>query len=298
MSNAAPLPRHDFQDPRRPPAGVWKALTQWVKDAFHLTQETWQPLLTSPCTFEVIGVDLRDIREAVGLMPQPGVGMQFEFADAAMAGLLVFSQKLAVGLLADLLGDRQAEGPAPRELTDLEESLLAILFQQLATAFGETWPAAQPISNRFLEFVDRPHRTRLFGPDATVVAVRLKLKMRFGEEEGIWLLPLDAVESLLRSEAQSSDAGDRPPATVSEGLAMQLPATMVVELGRTRLKMSEIAALRVGDVIVLDQSISRLLQTSIGTCVKFRGSPGRVGPRQALLIESVVGDDAFPGSAS
>jgi len=290
MTQAATPSRHDFHDPRRLAPAAWKALTQWTRDAFHLTQETWQPTLLSPVTIEVDGIDPLDLREAIGLSPNPGLGIHIRIGNAGLPGLLALSRRQALGLLADMLGERITEWPEPRDLTELEESLLGMLCQQFAHALSETWPGAKTVPATFDSCVDRPHRTRLFPPDATLIMARIRMKSRFGEEDAFWFLPTDEVEQLIRTEGSTAEAAPSGPSMILEELALDLPVSLVAELGRTQIKMSEIAALRAGDVIVLDQSISRSLPVYIGDRVKFRAQPGRVGARQALVIESSVGD--------
>lgn len=290
MTQAATPSRHDFHDPRRLPPSAWKALNQWTRDAFHLTQETWQPTLLSPVTIEVDGVDPLEVREALGLAPSPGLGVHVRIGNAGLPGLLAMSRRQAIGLLADMLGDRITEWPEPRDLTDLEESLLGMLFQQFAHALSETWPGARTVPAVFDSSVDRPHRTRLFAPDATLIMVRIRMTSRFGAEDAFWFLPMEEIEQLIRTEGSATESAAGAPSAILEDLALDLPVSLVAELGRTRIKMSEIAALRVGDVIVLDQSISRSLPVYVGDRVKFRAQPGRVGARQALVIESSAGE--------
>lgn len=282
--------RHNFHDPRPLPPAMWKALTQWTNDSFHLAQETWQPTLLSPVTLKVDGIDTLELREALALIPQPAIGIHLRIGSGGIPGVLTFSQRQGLGLLADMLGERNTEWPAPRDLTELEESLLGMLCQQLAHAFSESWPGVKPVSCLFDGFVERPHRTRLFLPDATIIVARVGIQSRFGQEDAIWLVPMDEAEQLLRLEGSAAEGPVTGPSTILEELALELPISLIAELGKTQVKMSDIAALRVGDVLILDQSISRSLPVYVGDRIKFRAQPGRVGSRQALVIESATGD--------
>ena len=287
---AAVPSRHNFHDPRPLPPAMWKALTQWTNDSFHLAQETWPQSLLSPVTLKVDGIDTLDLREALALVPQPGLGAHFRIGSGGIPGVLALSQRQGLGLLADMLGERITEWPAPRDLTELEESLLGMLFQQLAHSISESWPGVKPVSCLFDCFLDRPHRTRLFLPDATIIVARVAFHSRFGQEDAIWMLPTDEAEQLLRVEGSNAEGAATGPSTILEELALELPIGLVAELGRTQVKMSDIAALRAGDVLVLDQSISRSLPVYVGDRIKFRAQPGRVGSRQALVIESAAGE--------
>jgi flagellar motor switch protein FliM len=285
MSQDGPPTRYDFHDPRPFAPAAWKTLKQWIGDSLHLTQETWQPTLTSPVTIHLDKVEPLDLRDSLSAIPQPACGIHLRLGPAGFPGILAISQRQALGLLADLVGEREPEWPAVRDLTELEQSLLAMLLQQMAHSISLSWPAAEPIPALFDGYIDRPHRTRLFAPDATLLCSHLTFKSRFGEEKALWLMPSDEVEDLIKQHASPTESAAQASVNLEE-LALELPMSVLVELGRTQLKMSEITALRAGDVIVLDQAINRPLQVLIEDRVKFRGQPGRVGARQALAIES------------
>jgi flagellar motor switch protein FliM len=76
------------------------------------------------------------------------------------------------------------------------------------------------------------------------------------------------------------------PKSDLEQIALELPVDVVVELGRASLRMSEIAGLQVGDLIVLDQPIDRPLLSRVSGAPRWTGVPCRVGNRQAFDIRS------------
>ncbi len=60
------------------------------------------------------------------------------------------------------------------------------------------------------------------------------------------------------------------------------------EIGRTRIPLSELLTLEVGDVIVLERRINEPIQVYIGEHEKFKATPGRSGKYRALRILEVV----------
>ncbi len=69
----------------------------------------------------------------------------------------------------------------------------------------------------------------------------------------------------------------------------EIPVEVVVELGRLKLVLRDLAALNEDDVIELDQPIDRPLELVVGGRKLARGELVMVGERVALRITEVVG---------
>jgi flagellar motor switch protein FliM len=67
-----------------------------------------------------------------------------------------------------------------------------------------------------------------------------------------------------------------------------LSVEMRAELGRTRLPVSDLMQLEVGDVIPLDRRVSEPVQVFVGAKQKFRAAAGTSARRRALRIVEVV----------
>lgn len=72
-----------------------------------------------------------------------------------------------------------------------------------------------------------------------------------------------------------------------ETLVRDLPVEAAVELGTVELSLAQLAALAPGDLLILNQRVCEPLTVRVDNRAKFRGWPGRVGPRQSLQIESL-----------
>ncbi len=68
-----------------------------------------------------------------------------------------------------------------------------------------------------------------------------------------------------------------------------IPVEVVIELGRRRMVLKEVAALDVDDVVELDQPMDRPLDLVVGGRVLARGELVMVGERVALRVTELVG---------
>lgn len=289
MTDSPRLSRLDFHDPRRLPELIWKALTSWQTEALTLAQEYWTSILAHPVSLSRVSSEPMFCGAALQAIPDPGLGVEIRIGRTPVTTLLGLSRRQVLGLVSDMLDMAGDEWPEDRELTSVEMSMVELALQRLADGIGDAWPGPQPISARLGPTIDRPRRTRLFNPDETLVVTRLNIESRFGTEECVWLLPQREFGELIEDEgAIASDVPDRAPDPNMISLAERIPVEVVVELGHAELTMNQVANLKEGDILVLDQPISRSLTASIGDQLKWTGVPRRVGSRQGFEIETTV----------
>jgi flagellar motor switch protein FliN len=79
------------------------------------------------------------------------------------------------------------------------------------------------------------------------------------------------------------------PSVVDIAFLQDIPIELVVELGRTRLTVRELAQLGRDDVVELDRSASQPLDILVGGRVFARGELVVVDDRVALRVTELVG---------
>jgi flagellar motor switch protein FliM len=67
-----------------------------------------------------------------------------------------------------------------------------------------------------------------------------------------------------------------------------LPIEIAVQLGSTSITLSQLANLRVGDMVILGQQVSAPLAAYVGAEKKLHVWAGRVGTWKAIQVESVI----------
>lgn len=68
-----------------------------------------------------------------------------------------------------------------------------------------------------------------------------------------------------------------------------IPVDVVIELGRRRMVLKELAGLEADDIVELDQPMDRPLDLVVGGKILARGELVMVGDRVALRITELVG---------
>lgn len=290
MMRANTVQAFDFRKRRHSAPAVPRPIAQWHERIGTLAGESWGKYLTKNPVWSAGRCDVCSFAEAIAELPDPALGISLALGNPAVTTLLVLEQSHILGLVADLLGMTADESASTRPLTAIEESMAQLLIAELVWAIGEAWPGRTSIPCRVGEVDRRPVLSRLFAPTDMAFVSRFTLTTESGVNECTWLIPQQALERAVSAEwpADPQAAPPRDATAQLEQLAGTLSLTLSVRLGDTRLPVSQLADLQVGDVIVLDQPITRPIIAEIEGEPKFLGFPGRIGSRQSFQVQEVV----------
>lgn len=283
------LELYDFRKPSRLAGEVQQQLVSWLTAACSIATEKWAKYLDTPLKHLVQGVETVRASVALAQIEDNGVAYRVALGDDVVQTLVVLPRPLLLMLAAGMHGEPCAELPTDRSLTPVEDTLVEFLLQQLLGAVQEAWPQQDSLTVTLGETEPVPKRTRLFKPDDNVVRMALSVGGPFGEQTWHWLAPQKGLSGLLTAPGDASVAeqlaGER---TRLESLVGAMPLDVSVRLGGAVLHVSELAGLRPGDLVLLDQPVSSPLVASVAGEARFRVWPGRIGAKQAIQIESLV----------
>lgn len=284
--NATP---YDFRKPSRLAADLEQELVAWLTSGCALVPEKWAKHLAMPIEHAVTRIETARPSDALAELSDAVVAYLVAVGPEPINTLLLLPRPLVLALVAGMLGDACTELPADRSLTPVEESLTEYLLQQLLKAIQESWPGDEPLAVNFKNGEPAPKRTRVFAPDDNIVRFTLSMRGPFGEQPWEWLLPQKGLTNLLcHSVAGLGTAQDQGARTRLESLVGEMPLEVSVRLGSAVLHVSDIVGMQAGDVVLLDQPISRPLSAAVAGATRFRVWAGRVGAKQAFQIESLV----------
>jgi len=192
-----------------------------------------------------------------------------------------------LSLVQGLLGVNNTEWPADRALTPVEMSLAKMLFERFTVGFSDAWPTRETMPTSLVRPVLRTSRARLFDPAVLLAIVQFQIVTPAGEDSIRIVSTHEQLEQLC-GEALPAPAPKATPSPKMADLAPLVPLPLSVELGRVQLSVNEAESLKLGDVLVLDQTTNDLLTARVAGRPKFQGRPGRVGGRVCFAIDAVV----------
>jgi flagellar motor switch protein FliM len=280
----------DFSNPRKPKKTKWRVLSKWHQSMCMLMTEAWNVLLTQPMTIEPAKIEPFQCRRALFELPDNSVAIHLTIGTAQFPSVMVFSRRQLHGILADILNVAGESWPEAGKFTRAEESMLSVMFQDVARSISEAIPGPEATTCMFHGMFNNPERTRLFSAVEEVFVCEISAKSRFGDEPAFWLLPKKATEQLIGEELQEDEIEDRGIHPNLVSLAQRINVDVVVELGHCDITMSQVSQLAVGDVLVLDQPIHRPLTAYASGERKWLGQPLRIGSRQGFEVVQLISE--------
>ena len=280
---------HDFTRPPRLHPDHQSKLTLWLRQAGSFLAEVFTGLsLPTTIRFESCTTDwpIDSLKD----WPDRTLAYQVTLAGCEAPSILAIPNPLAVVMISGLLGENMTEFPAERDLSAGEASVGEFLVATILGGLTEAW--ADETRGIRLQTADRElllRRSKTFKPSEPIAICRLSMETVAGTAQCCWMLPLEFVQTLFGTTQRTRNAAPDASTRVQlESLVRGMNTEVAVRLGSVQLSTPQLANLRVGDLVVLDQRVSDPLQATIGNEPRYLGWPGQVGERQAYLIDSEV----------
>jgi len=278
---------YDFRRPGRLAGDVQQLFAQWQRAISSVWGLRWSEHLPAPVEPRAAGVELVRRDELLARDGERQVTYRVDVANSSCATVVQMSSRALLGMVSGMLGEPIEELPEHRGLTDIEKTLIDLLISEFVVALNSSQTGAQA-----LEFVDggrqRFKDLRHEFPDAEeAVALKFIFETSFGPQSLTWVLSGATVSAILDRMHQPGSLAEQVASPDLLENVQAIPVQLVVRLGRARVQVAELAEMRVGDVLLLNQRLTEPLQAEVSGKVTFVGWPGRVGNRQAFQISGV-----------
>lgn len=279
---------HDFTRPLPLAPATRAILAQWLGRVNALLAEGLARL--------AISVELR-FEDSATAFPleslsewtDKSLAFQLGLEGVQASSVLAIPNPLVQELVSRVLGDGLEKVPAERDLTAAEFSIAEFLCDTIVKSLKESWLGEAPLNLSLGKPEANLRRSKLFRPTEPIVVCRSTVRTSLGESCWCWLMTNDFMARLIGLPERTQTAGEgRSSQQNLERLIRQMSTEVEVRLGSVQLTGPQLARLRVGDVVVLDQRLSDPLRAFVSGEPKFLGWPGRVGNRQAFEIESEI----------
>jgi flagellar motor switch protein FliM len=268
----------DF-DFRNPPARKQSTLfASWLGELVKLVNQRWMKRLPFPVTISLPKTETVAHAEIRGRLPANGVAFRIHIADEHHA-ILVMPRPLLACFIGGTFGETYDSVPDDRGLTPVEDSITGVIIEDFfLTSLRQVVPGDCTLQQRgTIRAVSKE-------PDSDLVLVATFALTPPFETLPIWLLwPEKSLKPV------DPNAGFAPEIRAQmESLVKEMPAEFAVVLGNAQVTLGDLATMRAGDLLILNQKIHQPLPAKIMGAEKFTVWPGAVGSRQAVQIETVL----------
>lgn len=235
-------------------------------------------------------------------VPQPSMIYQVRLGSGGSEMLIQLGTGTVLAMVERLFGGPVVSPVNERSLTTIEKSVLRRVVQKLLTDLTRAWARFRRLEPEITAAESQPSLLKFGSPTDPIRLVTFEVRLA----ETVGLLTLAYPEPFVRSvfaDEEDAEAGRRPAspappqASPAELLAARLRRATVpvtILLGRARLKIGELAGLRVGDVVRLETPAAGALTACVNGRPKFLVRPGLRGGRYAVTVvgPAAPGDDA------
>ncbi|MCX7666486.1 MAG: FliM/FliN family flagellar motor switch protein [Gemmataceae bacterium] len=275
----------DFRKPL--PSSLESKVNSWLTEAAKNRSRIWSKYFEVESTLILESVHSMSTAAAFQEVPVNPVAFRLKSQDANdFHPLLILSRPVVIGLIAASLGTILDEMPEDRSLSELEESLCDLVIQKLFLELVQSaWPSTNPLKLS-VDAHGEPLSTNLMEMTELVLVARWLLELPFGKTTVLFIIPRSGpVAGLARPTTSFVPQPDREHI---ESLVKEMRVDVTVLLGSASVSMLQLASLKPGDVLVLNQKVADPLSAKIAGVDKLQVWPGAVGRRQAVQVEDTI----------
>ncbi|EFC90314.1 flagellar motor switch protein FliM [Dethiosulfovibrio peptidovorans DSM 11002] len=287
---------YDFRRPDKFSKDQLRAI-QMIHESFSRQLTTsLSTMVRSIVTCEVASVDQVAYEEFVRSMVQPTVMGVLEMYPLEGNAVVEMNPNLVFAIIDRLLGGKGEVFGKPRDLTDIESTVIERVFMRMLELLEDSWSTVIDVRFRFDSMESNPFFVQICPGTDMVLLVTLRVSI--GDVEGMVSLciPYFVMEPVMdklssqiwfASTGKNKDQDHRGFLTASLG-TVKVPVHL--ELGDTVLSLFDVMRLRVGDVIRLDSMLDDPVRVRVGSRIKFTGRPGTVDGRYSVEVLEVADD--------
>ncbi len=285
---------YDFRRPDKFSKDQIRGL-QMIHESFaRLLTTNLSARVRSVVQMKVVSVDQVTYEEFTRSLLNPTVLSLFVLEPLEGTSILEINPSLVFAVIDRLLGGKGEPLRKPRELTDIEMTVVRRLIDDFLSALEEAWGHVVELKLRLEGIESNPQFVQIAPPNDMTAVITIDAKI--GEAEGMINLcfpyfVLEPIVSKLSAQYWFSAVRKETPPEMVENLRKRLERVLIpvsAELGSSTLTVGELLDLDIGDVILLNQRVGSLVNIKVGERVKFRGKVGTLGKKLAVRIESLV----------
>ena len=181
-----------------------------------------------------------------------------------------------------------------RDFSEIEKILLERVMLQILSFLPEPWEGVLPLRPRLEKIETNAQFAQIIAPTEKVALVVLTIKVGSAEGNVSFCLPhrvLEPIVDRLYTRFWYTQREEESKELYREKLEFELERTNVpvsVQVGKTRIMVSDFVNLQVGDIIPLDSYVSSDVNVLVGSMHKFHAKPGTSRGKFAVQITDLI----------
>ena len=285
--------KYDFYSPRKFTKDRLKMLNSIFESYARVINSRINALLHATCEIDVDSVEEQRYYEFSNALTESDVVALAEIDQEKLQGddpILVHMDTPVVLSMLDRMmggeGDPDPTVPNDYKLTDLELNMYDDLIADLIPILGGSWENYMTLHFSYVRTEVNPTLVQLIGYDETVVIVGLNIKFPNCTGRMSLCLPGEMLTNVFTEISKSTSrrtTGEDKSEEIFDSLR-ESELEIVAELARTRILLSDLYHLNVGDVVDIKRSKDSPVFLNIGGRRWFDGKMGPSNKQVAVKI--------------
>jgi flagellar motor switch protein FliM len=255
---------------------------------------TLSSVLRKVVSVNTLSVHVAKYEEFMKTIPVPASLNLFKMKPLKGLSLFIIESRVVFALVDIIFGGsgREMVKIEGREFTIIENNLMKKIVSNALSDFKDVWKTIIQLDVVYQGTESNPQFVQLVAPTDVVIVMQFEVDMGFSSGRISFCIPclmIEPVSKKLQGGYQEDTfvADKEWTNSFNEGLRCA-SVNLVVELGRTELSGEEIANLKKGDVIRLNQYCSDSLDVYVEDVLKFKGHPGIYKGGRAIEISKFI----------
>lgn len=214
--------------------------------------------------------------------------------------LIELETQFVLFIVDRLLGGVASKLSEPREVTIIEQNVIAKVVQAMIGALNDVWNLVVPLNYSLESFETNPQFVQIAPASETIAIVFFEINVKNHHFPMNVCLPYYLLEPIMHKltlKGRISLTNKEPSELDVSSMLMRLQSSYVpvaVELGESRVSVDDFMKLGVGDVLVTGQRTTDPLRVLVNEEIKFFGAPGELGNRRAVrLTRKIEKEDRY-----
>ena len=253
-------------------------------------------LLRSSVSGGLTSVEQLTYGEFVDSLPSPTCATFLAIQPCDGYALLEIDPSLVAPILELLLGgSAKTHGELDREITEVEVCMIEDVFRVIVRDLVETWKPVAPVSFVLGAIESTPQRSNRISRSEAVLAISMELCIAGQGGSVTLVVPANTLKLMHQQQFHQHgvvpNSGSRETEmAIRRWMSRELFLDLDCDLLGARIRLSELQALKVGDVICLGISADSPVTLTVGGTPRFKAAITPIGSRMAVTIESTEAD--------
>lgn len=289
--------KYDFSRPSKFSKDHLRALKNIYENYARLVTNFLTGYLRALVQMDVVEVQALTYYDFIGSISNPVVLPIVKFAPLEGSAILEMTPKIAFAFIDRVLGGRFNTTEENREFTEIELAIIERIIIQMLNIMKEPWKDVIQLKPVLEKIETNTQFAQIISPNEIVALVTFDV--RVSDVQGMFnvCIPYISVEPIISRLntrywfSNIKKQHDEYAQKMIQAKISETKAPVKAILGNTKITVSDLMELQVGDVLPLNKNINEEIDVYVADLHKFKAKPGVRKSRLAIKITSLVGKE-------